>query len=198
MTGIILASASTTRQRMLMSAGVEFRVEPPHVDEDGLKAALRQEGATAPQVAEALAEVKAIRVSRRHPGALVIGADQVLDLNGTLLDKPADRQGARAQLLTLRGVEHRLFSAAVAARDGARIWHHTASARLLMRDFSAAFLESYLDAEGDALLGCVGAYRIEGLGIQLFSRVDGDHFTILGLPLLPLLGFLRDAGAMRS
>jgi len=191
---IILASASLARRALLTAAGLEFLVDPAAVDEAALKASLAAEGASPAETAEALAELKAGRVSPRHPGRFVIGADQILECGGASFDKPADRTAARRQLAMLRGRRHSLFSAAVAMRDGRRLWHHVGRADLTMRDFSDSFLESYLDRAGPAAMASVGGYQLEGLGAQLFTRVEGDYFTILGLPLLPLLEFLRGVG----
>ena len=193
---LVLASASPTRRRLLEQAGVAHCVEPARVDEDAVKQSLRAEGATPGQAAETLAELKAQKVSVRHPGALVIGADQMLDCDDRWFDKPADLGQAHDQLLVLAGREHRLTSAVVAVRDGTRLWHQRAEARLLMRPFDGAFVEAYLAAVGAAALESVGAYQLEGRGVQLFDRVQGDYFAILGLPLLPLLAFLRDQGAV--
>ncbi|WP_343712803.1 Maf family protein [Inquilinus sp.] len=198
MTRVILASGSATRRAMLAAAGVAVIPSPAAVDEAEVKASMRAEGASPADVAEALAVLKAQRVSRRFPGDLVIGADQMLDCDGVWYDKPADRAAARDQLLALRGRTHTLTSSAVAVRDGQRVWHATDRAKLTMRSFSHVFLETYLDAAGEAVLSSVGAYQLEGLGAQLFARVEGDHFTVLGLPLLPLLGFLRDHGVLPS
>ncbi|MBI3706790.1 MAG: Maf family protein [Proteobacteria bacterium] len=195
---VVLASASRTRRLLLENAGITVAVDPGAVDEDEVKRAMKADGATAEAVATALAESKALRVSSRHPNALIIGADQMLDCDGAWFDKPANRDAARAQLRALSGRTHRLISAAVVAQNGARIWHHVAVARLTMRSLSDGFLDSYLDALGDAALGSVGAYQLEGRGAQLFARVDGDYFTVLGLPLLPLLAFLRQHGVVGS
>ncbi len=194
---LVLASGSAARQAMLSAAGIAFTADPPAVDEAGVKAALGTEGASAGDVAEALAELKATRISRRAPGALVLGCDQMLDCEGTWFDKAETLEEARAALQSLRGRTHRLLSAAVIVRDGQRVWHQVAEARLTMRPFSDDFLDGYLAAAGPDILGSVGCYHIEGLGVQLFDRIQGDTFTIRGLPLLPLLGFLRGWGVVR-
>ena len=191
---IVLASASQVRRTLLTAAGLDVAVDPAAVDEAAVKASLAAEGVGPSEIAEALAELKASRVSPGHPGRLVIGADQILECEGRSFDKPADRAAARLQLATLRGRRHSLFSAVVVLRDGQRLWHHVGRADLTMRAFSESFLESYLDRAGSAATASVGAYQLEGLGAQLFQRIEGDYFTILGLPLLPLLDFLRGVG----
>ena len=194
---IVLASQSASRKAMLEAAGVAFTAEAAGVDEESVKAAMIAEGADGRRLADALAEMKAVKLSRRHPTALVLGCDSTVAAeDGTLLDKAGTREESRAQLQALRGTTHKLTSAAVVALGGEPIWRHVDTAKLTMRPFSDAFLESYLDAEWPAIGGCVGGYRLEGLGAQLFSRIDGDHFTILGLPLLPLLDWLRVRGEM--
>lgn len=193
---IILASGSATRRTMLEQSGVSFVVDTAPVDEAAVKQAMRAETDNPARVAEVLAELKATRVSARHAGAIVIGADQMLECDRVWFDKPVDRAGARIQLQSLRDKTHRLVSSVVAVRDGQRLWHHTDQARLTMRRFSDAFLDRYLDQAGDAVLSSVGAYQLEGLGAQLFMTVEGDHFTILGLPLLALLDFLRENGEL--
>jgi len=194
---IILASQSASRRAMLAAAGVDFGAEAAGVDEDAVKAAMIGEGTDGRRLADALAELKAVKVSRRHPTALVLGCDSTVAAeDGALIDKAESRAESRAQLQALRGTTHKLTSAAVVALGGEPIWRHVDTAKLTMRPFSDAFLESYLDAEWPAIGGCVGGYRLEGLGAQLFSRIDGDHFTILGLPLLPLLDWLRVRGEM--
>jgi septum formation protein len=193
---VILASGSRIRAEMLRAAGISIEIQPARVDETELKRALRSQGADVTEAAIALAELKALQVSRASPGRLVLGADQMLDCDGAWFDKPADRIAARDQLLRLRDRSHRLTSAAVLARDGARLWHHAAQAELAMRGFTEAFLEDYLDRAGDAVLGSVGAYQLEGLGAQMFRRIDGDFFVILGLPLLPVLDILREQGVI--
>ncbi|HEX8447683.1 MAG TPA: Maf family protein [Sphingomonas sp.] len=189
---LILASQSAARRAMLSAAGVPHVAVAAGVDEESAKAALVGEGADARRLADALAELKAVKVSRRYAGDLVLGCDQTLARDdGVLFDQPRDRIDAAMQLRSLRGRRHRLTSAAVLCRDGQPIWRHVGVATLTMREFSDVFLDQYLDAEWPAIAGCVGCYRLEGPGIQLFSRVDGDHFTILGLPLLAVLDQLR-------
>lgn len=195
---LVLASGSATRARLLAEAGVAVTVDPAAVDEEEIKSSFHAEGRSADECAEALADAKARRISIRHPDALVIGADQMLDCAGTWFEKPRDTAAARAQLKSLRGKRHSLISAVCVAQNGARVWHAVDRAELAMRDFSDAFLNSYMAAAGADVTGSVGAYRLEGLGAQLFERVDGDFFTILGLPLLPLLEFLRDRGALAA
>ncbi|HXQ65269.1 MAG TPA: Maf family protein [Alphaproteobacteria bacterium] len=193
---VVLASASSTRAMLLRNAGVPCLADAAAIDEEEAKGALKATGAETGSAAEALAELKAQKVSRRHGGALVVGADQILECAGTWFDKPAGLDEARAHLKALRGREHELVSALAVVRDGARLWHHVDRARLKMRAFSDAFIESYLAALGPRACGSVGAYQLEGLGAQLFERVEGDYFTILGLPLLPLLAFLRNHGVV--
>lgn len=196
---IILASQSASRRAMLEAAGVVFSAEAAGVDEESVKAAMIAEGADGRRLADALAEMKAVKVSRRHPTALVLGCDSTVAAeDGSLIDKAATREESRAQLQALRGTTHKLTSAAVVALGGEPIWRHVDTAKLTMRPFSDAFLDSYLDAEWPAIRHCVGGYRLEGPGAQLFSRIDGDHFTILGLPLLPLLDWLRVRGELQA
>jgi len=194
---LILASQSIARRRMLEAAGVAFEAVAAPLDEDSAKAGLEAAGFEPRDLAEMLAELKAKSVAGGE--ALVLGADQVLELeDGTMLGKPGSRIEALAQLRALSGRSHVLHSAAVIAERGERAWGATESVTLQVRPLGAAFLDSYLDREGDALLGSAGSYRIEGLGAQLFERVEGSHFAILGLPLLPLLAYLRGRGELQS
>ena len=193
---LVLASQSRFRRTMMENAGLVFACDAAHIDEEEIKRAMQAEGASAADVALKLAESKARRVAPRHPGAIVVGSDQMLDCNGVWFDKPADRLHAAAHLRALSGKTHRLETAAVALRNGTRVWHHVEAARLTMRTLDDSFIEKYLAAVGDDACASVGAYQLEGLGAQLFARVEGDFFTILGLPLLPLLGFLRANGVV--
>lgn len=193
---IVLASASPARAGMLAAAGVPFAADPAAVDEASVKHAMKADGAAADAVAEALAALKAQQVARRHPGLLVVGADQMLVCGGRWFDKPADAAEAREQLLGLRGRTHELVTAAVVVCDAEVLWHHVELARLTVRPFTEAFLDFYLDAMGGTVRRSVGGYAVEGLGAQLFSRIEGSHYAVLGLPLLPLLDFLRGHGVI--
>ena len=194
MTRLILASASAARARMLRNAGVAFDIVPAAVDEAAARDRLA--GADPTRVAETLAELKAAEVSRRHPEATVLGADQIAVFSDKILAKSTSRQQAAAQLARMRGRPHRLVTAALLMQNGVPLWRHAEMATLWMRAFSDAFLAEYLSKEDDALLACVGGYRLEGRGAQLFSRIEGDYFTVLGLPLLPVLAALREHGAI--
>jgi len=195
---IVLASASPMRAHLLEAAGVAFSVEPAAIDESAIKREMQQAGRPAIECAQALAQAKAAAVSARHPEALVIGADQLLDAGDEWFDKPKTLAEARQQLQRLRGRTHGLATAVCVLWGGERLWEAASRPELTMRHFSDAFLDRYIAAEGEALLGSVGAYRLESRGIQLFSRMTGDHFAVLGLPLFELLEFLRSRGALLS
>ena len=194
---LILASQSASRRAMLNAAGVAYAAEPARVDEDGVKAAMA--GQPPRDVADALAELKAVKVSQTHPTALVLGSDSIVALaDGTLLDKPVSREDAADHLRAMAGGTHDLWSAAVIAEGGRPVWRHVERARLFVRSLSEEFIGQYLDLEWPAIAGCVGCFRIEGPGVQLFSRIDGSHFTVLGMPLLPVLDYLRVRGELAS
>lgn len=192
---VILASTSPARRALLTAAGVPFTALSPGVDEEAAKASLAAEGLSPRDMADALAELKALRISNRKPG-LVIGADQTLDLDGVTLDKAPTVEAARERLLSLRGRSHKLHSAVVVASGGQPIWREIVTAKLTVRSFSDAFLEAYIENAGDALTGAAGAYYLEGLGAQLFDKIEGDYFAILGLPLTGLLDLLRRYGVL--
>lgn len=194
---LILASMSAARRAMLTAAEVPFEAVAAGVDEESAKAGLRAQGLNARDLADALAELKAIRISQRRPGAIVLGCDQTLMLDdGSMLDKPGDRLAE--QLRSLSGKTHSLYSAVVAAENGQPVWRSVDRVKLTMRPLSEAFIADYVAHEGAAVAGCVGGYRIEGTGIQLFSRIEGSHFTILGLPMIALLDWLRVRGILTS
>jgi len=193
---IILASGSPFRKALLVHAGVAVEAVPAEVDERALEAPLKDSGISPEDVALVLAEAKATEVSERKPGALVLGCDQTLSLGDQVFHKPADMEAARRHLLALSGKTHQLNSAVVLARDGAVLWRHVGVASLTMRKLDPAFIGRHLARVGAKALSSVGAYQIEGEGIQLFERVEGDYFTIVGLPLLPVLAKLRELGAI--
>lgn len=196
---IVLASQSASRRALLQAAGVPFEALSPGVDEDAAKEALRADGLDARALADALAELKALRVSRRVPGGLVLGCDQTLSLeDGSMIDKAVDRADAERILRLLSGRVHHLHSAAVIALNGEPIWRHVERVRMTVRSLSDSFIANYLDQEWEQCRWCVGNYRIEGPGVQLFSKVEGSQFGIQGLPLLPLLDFLRVRGVLPS
>jgi septum formation protein len=195
---LVLASASTARRGLLDGAGLRFEALPAAVDEAAIKESAQAEGIPPADAALMLADAKAERIARRDPEALVIGCDQLLVCEGRWYDKPPDLAAARVQLQALRGRQHELVTAIVCHRNGSRAWQHVAVPRLTMRDFTDAFLDAYLALDGEAVLASVGAYRLEGPGIHLFARVQGDHAAILGLPLLELLGFLRQHGVVAA
>jgi septum formation protein len=194
---IVLASQSESRRAMLSAAGVPFEALSPGVDEEAAKEALRADGLDARALADALAELKALRVSRRVPGGLVLGCDQTLSLDeGMMIDKAVDRADAERILKLLSGRVHHLHSAAVIALNGEPIWRHVERVRMTVRPLSDAFIADYLDKEWEQCRWCVGNYRIEGPGVQLFAKVEGSQFAVQGLPLLPLLDFLRIRGVL--
>jgi septum formation protein len=193
---LVLASASTSRAELLRAAGVDFVIDPADIDETVIKQEHKACGRDAESCAVALAEAKAAVVATRHPEALVIGADQIVVCDGEWFDKPRDLTEAAAQLRRLRGRDHLLVTASCVYRNDVKLWQVTSIPRMTMRCFGDAFLAGYIAAEGEAVLGSVGAYRIEGRGVQLFTRIEGDHFAILGLPLLELLSFLRRHGVV--
>ncbi|WP_404925783.1 Maf-like protein [Mesorhizobium sp. ORM16] len=193
---IILASGSAFRKAMLLGAGIDVEAVAPDVDERALEAPLQGSGASPEDVALVLAEAKATEVSERRPGALVLGCDQTLSLGDEVFHKPGDMEGARRHLLALSGRTHQLNSAAVLVRDGEVLWRHVGIASLTMRKLDPAFIGRHLARVGSRALSSVGAYQVEGEGIQLFEKIEGDHFTIVGLPLLPLLAELRTLGAI--
>ena len=197
---VVLASGTESRQKLLTAAGLAFRIVPPEVDEAAIHGALYNGNAeTDPSdVAELLARAKAEEVSARVPGALVIGADQVLSLDGKILDKPTDRDAVRDSLFALRGKTHQLHSAVALAEGGQVIWTHIETAHLTMREFSSEFLGRYLAAAGPQVYQSVGPYQLDGLGIQLFDRIEGDYFAILGLPILLLFARLRESQILAS
>jgi septum formation protein len=195
MTPVVLASQSQSRAAILSAAGVGFTKVSSGVDEDVIKQRMLAQGEGPKRIAEALGEAKALAVSRITPG-LVIGADQTLDLDGTLFDKAESLDEARERLVALRGLTHQLHGGIAAAEGGEIVWRHTESSTLTMRDFSDGFLEAYLAKHGEAVLSSVGCYHLEGAGAQLFERIEGDYFAILGLPLLPVLALLRARGAI--
>lgn len=194
MRSLILASESAVRADLLRRAGLTVQVQPARIDEPALREALQAEGASPRDMADALAEEKALKVARRCPDGLVLGCDQVLDLDGHALGKPADAAAARARLMVLQGRMHRLWTAAVLYDRGQPVWREVAEARLWMRPFTLEWLEGYVDRAGWALTGTAGGYAVEEIGVQLFERIEGDHFAILGLPLVPLLAALRRRG----
>jgi septum formation protein len=196
---LILASSSKVRARLLESAGLAFTVQSPGLDEHAMRQAVGSTGALSPQdIAEVLARAKAEAVSELMPGAFVIGADQVLAFEGRILSKPDSMEAARKELLDLSGRSHILHSAVALATNGGTVWAHSEDSTLVMRKLSPQFIGRYLAAAGDEVLSSVGAYQLEGLGIQLFEKIDGDYFSILGLPLLPLLDALRREGAIEG
>lgn len=195
---IILASASSTRLSLLQKAGVPVSAHPARIDEGAVRGSMTAEGAPSRDIADRLAEMKALKVANRHPDAVVIGADQVLEFDGCCLGKPATAEDARAMLLALRGNRHSLRSAVVLVHEGAVQWRHVGSATLTMRNFSDAWLDAYIASNLDRIRHSAGGYQVEEEGVRLFSAIEGDWFTILGLPLLPLLLYLGQRGMIET
>lgn len=195
---LVLASSSGIRRQMLENAGVSFEVSLPRVDEDAVRQSLLAEAASPRDIADALAELKARKVSTRMPEALVLGCDQVLSFDGQIMAKPVSRDDAEQQLRQLRGARHQLLSAAVIYEDGQPIWRFVGTVRLQMRDFSDSFLTTYLDRNWPDISNSVGGYKLESEGVRLFTRVDGDYFTVLGMPLLEILSYLTLRGNLQQ
>jgi septum formation protein len=193
---ILLASSSEIRLHLLQAANVPVTVRPARIDEEAVRAALEAEGATPRDLADALAELKARKIADKEPGALVLGCDQVLDCKSRVYTKPDSREDALEQLRSLRGQTHRLLSAAVLYQEGKPVWRHVGEARLTMRHISDAYLHDYVARNFDSIRHAVGCYKLEEEGVRLFSAIQGDHFTILGLPLLPLLSYLSTRGVI--
>ncbi len=196
--GLVLASGSTIRAELLRNAGLYFAVQPADVDERAVEAPLLEAGFPPEDLATVLAEAKANDVSNARPDDLVIGADQILAFEGERHTKPGDMEAARRQLLAFSGKTHELLSAVVLSRGGEAVWRHVSVARLTMRKLSPSFVGLYLSRVGEDAFSSVGAYQLEGLGVQLFERIEGDYFTVLGLPLLPLLAQLRAEGVLEA
>ncbi|MDO9416799.1 Maf-like protein [Pararhizobium sp.] len=195
---LILASSSAVRRTLLENAGLVFSVEPAVIDERAIEGPLEQQGAKPDQIALVLASEKAADVSRRFPGHLVIGSDQTMSLGNRVYHKPADMFAARTHLLSLSGKDHHLNSAVALAFDGRIVWDHISSARLAVRQLTPDFVDRHLEQVGEQALQSVGAYQLEGPGLQLFDTIEGDYFAILGLPMLPLLKALRERGALNA
>lgn len=195
---LILASGSSIRQSLLQNAGVEFGVHAARVDEDAIRDALLSEDASPRDIADALAEMKARKVSDKFPGTLVIGCDQVLSFEGEVFSKPSSRDEVRSQLQKLRGNRHQLLSAVVIYEDGKPVWRHVGVVRLSMHRFSDAYLDGYIDRNWDSIRHSVGGYKLEEEGVRLFTQIDGDYFTVLGLPLLNLLSYLGLRGLLEQ
>lgn len=198
MTALILASASEIRQTLLRQAGIPFKAHAARIDEATITAAMSDEGGTARDIADALAEFKARKIAAKHPDAMVIGCDQVLEFRGNLLSKPTGLEDAISQLIMLRGQQHKLLSAIVVYENGEPVWRHVGQVRLLMRDLSDDYIAKYMSRNWPGIADSVGSYKLEQEGSRLFSRIEGDYFTVLGLPLLELVGFLTQRGVIEG
>ncbi|MCW9034542.1 MAG: Maf family protein [Rhodospirillales bacterium] len=196
--GLVLASASKARSRLLLGCGLSFTIDPANIDESIVKEKYKASGKTAGEAALRLAQEKAVAVSKKKPDMMVIGADQILYCQQNWFDKPGSPEGLREQLRTLRGKIHQLVCGLCVAYNGEVVWTHRDATQMTMRDFSDEFLDDYVESVGYLVEGSVGGYHLEGLGVQLFEKIEGDYFTILGLPLLPLLDFLRDQGILEK
>lgn len=195
---IVLASGSEIRAHLLRQAGIEFDTDVPRLDELAIKTALLAEQAPPRDIADALAEAKARKISAKHPGRLVLGCDQVLDFEGQLLSKPASAEVALSQLKEMRSKRHMLLSAAVIYRDGEPIWRHVGQVRLVMRNCSDAYLENYVSRNWDSIRHAVGAYKLEEEGVRLFASIEGSYFNVLGLPLMELISYLGLQGVIEQ
>lgn len=198
MADLILASASEVRAQLLRNAGLPVEIIPARIDEEAIRPALEAEGATPRDIADGLAEMKAAKISAKYPGAMVLGADQVLELKGKILSKPDTPETAVAQLLALSGQTHRLLSALVVCRDDAPVWRHTGEVRLTMRHLSEPFVREYVARNWESIRWSVGGYKLEEEGVTLFSAIEGDYFSVLGLPLIPFLNWLHVRGELKT
>ena len=198
MPNLILASASEIRQTLLKQAGIPFKAQTARIDETEILASMVHDGANARDIADTLAEIKARKIASKHPTALVIGCDQVLEFRGKLLSKPTDLEDAISQLIMLRGQQHKLLSAIVVYENGEPVWRHVGQVRMLMRDLSDDYVAKYMSRNWPGIADSVGSYKLEQEGSRLFSRIEGDYFTVLGLPLLDLIGFLTQRGVIEG
>jgi nucleoside triphosphate pyrophosphatase len=198
MTALILASASEIRQNLLKQAGIQFKAHTARIDEPTILASMVQDGGTARDIADTLAELKARKIAAKHPTAMVIGCDQVLEFRGNVLSKPAGLEDAISQLIMLRGQQHKLLSAIVIYENAEPVWRHVGQVRLLMRDLSDDYIAKYMSRNWPGIADSVGSYKLEQEGSRLFSQIEGDYFTVLGLPLLELVGFLTQRGVIEG